>query len=195
MLPQTGSEGAGAVVDFVLRALEARVDMVQIRERDLSARDALEIADVCARAARRYGAQVLVNDRADVAAAAGAGVHLTTRSMDAGIVRSSFGPDMLIGASTHSIEEAITAERGGADFVVFGPVFETESKRQYGPPVGLDALAAVARLLKIPVLALGGVNLRNFRGALDAGASGIAGISLFTRADDLGSIVRAIKGS
>lgn len=104
--------------------------MVQIRERDLSARDLLSVADAATAAAEpASNTIILINDRADVAACAGAGVHLTTRSMTADVVRRAFGPSMPIGVSTHSLEEAQEAEQNGADFVVFGPVFETESKK------------------------------------------------------------------
>lgn len=167
--------------------------MVQIRERDLSARDLLLIADSVAGSARRAGAHILINDRADVAACAGVGVHLTTRSMSPDIVRGAFDRNMLIGASTHNLAEAQSAARAGADFIVFGPVFETESKKRYGPPVGIEALQMVANSVRIPVLALGGVHTHNFREAVEAGASGIAGISLFSKHSEIDNIVREIR--
>ena len=167
--------------------------MVQIRERDLSARDLLLITDSVAESARKTGARILVNDRADVAACAGVGVHLTTRSMSPDVVRGAFDQEVLIGVSTHNLAEAQAASRAGADFVVFGPVFETESKKQYGPPVGIEALRKVADSLTIPVLALGGINVYNFREAIDAGAAGIAGISLFSGSSDIKDVVRQIK--
>ncbi len=151
------------------------------------------IIDSVRESALKTGARILVNDRADVAACAGIGVHLTTRSMSPDTVRNAFGQEMLIGASTHNLAEAQTAERAGADFIVFGPIFETESKKQYGPPVGIEALRMVTGNVRIPVLALGGINVRNFREAIDAGASGIAGISLFSNASDINNIVREIK--
>ncbi len=167
--------------------------MAQIRERDLSARDLFLIARRVMRSALRHDARLLINDRADVAAGLGAGVHLTTRSMRADAVRKAFGNDMLIGVSTHSMKEALEAESGGADFVVFGPVFETTSKKTYGPPVGLTTLGEAASRLKIPVIALGGINLDNFKSALDCGAAGVAAISLFADAEDLKSVVQKIK--
>lgn len=182
------------LIEFVERALAAGVDIVQIREPDLSARDLLSVAEATAGLSCKSGAGVLINDRADIAACAAAGVHLTTRSLNAEVVRRSFGPDLLIGVSTHTFEEAEAAECGGADFIVFGPVFQTASKKQYGEPVGLDALRRVATGLSIPVLALGGVKPTNFREALDAGAKGLAGISMFAEAPDLNSLVATIKG-
>ncbi len=181
----TEKTGLASLLDFIERALRAGVNMVQIRERDLSARRLFSLTEAVVKIARNYNTRVLVNDRADIAATTGAGVHLTTRSIKPDVVRSVFGSEMLIGVSTHSLEEAVAAEKGGADFIVFGPVFETESKKIYGPPVGLEALAEVTARLSIPVLALGGIKLSNFREALESGAAGIAAISLFTGASDL----------
>jgi thiamine-phosphate pyrophosphorylase len=179
--------------DFVSAALCAGVDLVQIRERDLSARELTGLVEPLVRLAIRCDARVLVNDRADVAASCGAGVHLTTRSMTPGVIRKCFGDDLLIGASTHSMEEAVAAEGGGADFIVFGPVFETASKKEYGPPVGLDLFEEVAARLSIPALALGGIELSNFRLPLERGGAGLAAISLFAGAADLKGQVETIK--
>lgn len=181
------------LTEFIARALAAGVDMIQLRERDLAARALLTLADAVAPLARQHHAALLINDRADVAACAGDGVHLTTRSLTPDTVRRAFGPELLIGASTHTAAEAAAAESAGADFIVFGPVFETASKKVYGPPVGLPSLNRVASRARIPVLALGGITRQNFRAALDAGAAGIAGISLFAQAEDLQSVVREIK--
>jgi thiamine-phosphate pyrophosphorylase len=178
--------------------------MVQIRERDLSALDLYCLTKAVIERLRATGTQVMVNDRADIAACTGAGVHLTIRSLRPEVVRAALGPDILIGVSTHNQEEAEAAERGGADFIVFGPVFETASKAEYGEPVGPAALRRVAKSLSIPVIALGGVKPTNFRDALDAGAAGVAGISMFIEtfietsietleSQDLGKLVSTIK--
>lgn len=170
--------------------------MVQIRERDLPARDLYYLTKAVTERLRGRSTPVLVNDRADVAASAGAGVHLTTRSLTAEVVRAAFGPKLLIGVSTHNQQEVEAAERGGADFIVFGPVFETASKAEYGEPVGPAALHRVANSSRIPIIALGGINPSNCREALDAGAAGVAGISMFTqsvRSQGLGELVCNIK--
>ncbi len=166
---------------------------MQIRERDLPTRQLYRLTEAVAEIARPYQAAVLVNERADIAAACGVGVHLTTRSMPASVVRKTFGDRMLIGASTHSLAEAQEAEAGGANFMVFGPVFETASKKLYGRPVGLAALREVTGKVHLPVLALGGIQLGNFRETLTAGAAGVAAISLFSEADDLIELVRTLK--
>lgn len=176
--------------------MSAGVDMVQVRERDLAARDLYCLTKAVTERLRGRGALVLLNDRADIAACAGAGVHLTTRSLTAEVVRAALGPDILIGVSTHNQQEAEIAERGGADFIVFGPVFETPSKAEYGEPVGPAALRLIATSLTIPVIALGGINPTNFHHALDAGAAGVAGISMFVEAvksQDLAELVSRIK--
>jgi thiamine-phosphate pyrophosphorylase len=127
--------------------------------------------------------RLLVNDRLDIALAAGAdGVQLTARSLPADVVRKICGPEFLICVSTHSLAEAQTAQVAGADFVVFGPIFDTESKRAFGEPQGLDKLREVTNKLgKFPVLAIGGITRENLAACVAAGASGIAGISMFER--------------
>ena len=182
-----------SLVEFIERAFAAGVDILQIRERDLPAREILSITEAAVRIARNSGGRVMVNDRADVARCAGCGVHLTTRSIGIEAVKRAFGAEMMIGASTHNLEEVVAAENAGADFVVFGPVFETSSKLSYGPPVGVASLRAVARSVRIPVFALGGITLANFHETLDAGAAGIAAISLFARAADLERVIQTIK--
>ena len=151
-----------------------------------------ELAAKAARVTRGSATRLLVNYRADVAAAAGAdGVHLTTASMKADAVRLAFGEEFLIGVSTHSLAEASLARGDGADFVVFGPVFET--KKQFGEAQGLNNLARVsAELAPFPVLALGGVTPDNVADCVRAGASGVAAIRMFDEPERLGEVVRAI---
>jgi thiamine-phosphate pyrophosphorylase len=194
MLRRPGREPeTTALTNFLRTAIHSGVDLIQLRERDLSARALLGIADAIVPLAQAHGSAFLINDRADVAAAAGAGVHLTTRSLPADAVRRAFGASLLVGASTHNLAEASAAANAGADFVVFGPVFETESKKAYGLPVGLEALREVTEGLTIPVIALGGIKQTNFRAALQAGAAGVAAISMFVEAADLAGLVHQIK--
>jgi thiamine-phosphate pyrophosphorylase len=193
MLPQKSGDPLNSLIEFIKRAIAAEVDLFQIRERDLSARDLLYVSDAAAKLATGTNTRILVNDRADIAACAGVGVHLRTASLRPEVVRQTLGSGLLVGASTHSIEEATAAELGGVDFVVLGPIFETESKRVYGPPIGSGALKRVASRLRIPVLALGGIREDNIGEALDAGAAGIAGISIFARSEGLERLVRTIK--
>ena len=147
--------------------------------------------------ARPHGARVLVNDRLDVAMAAGAdGAHLRASSIPAREVRDLTAKrgldDFLIGVSTHSIAEARLAEEGGADFIVCGPVYDTPSKRIFGPPLGLDVFAEIRRAVEIPVLAIGGINLSNYREPLRRGAAGVAAIGLFSALENLERTIQTI---
>ena len=192
------SEDFQSVLALVSVAVRARVSLIQLREKNLTARALYELAASCAEATRGSETRLLINDRSDIARAAGAdGVHLTTQSLDASIIRRGFGPDFLIGVSAHSLAEAKLARDGAADFAVFGPIFDSPSKRAYGAPLGTTALREAARLLSpFPLIALGGITTcENAREALSAGASGVAAIRLFSDADNLATIVTALAGA
>ncbi|HEX2642620.1 MAG TPA: thiamine phosphate synthase [Thermoanaerobaculia bacterium] len=174
------------------RALAAAgVDGVQIREKDLDDRALLDLVRL-ARAALPEST-LLVNGRLDVALAAGAaGAHLPGDGVPLAALRERFGGNVLLGRSTHTLEEVERARRDGADYVTFGPVYETPGKAEYGPPAGLERLAAAARL-RIPVYALGGVTLSRFGEVAAAGAAGVAAIRLFQDPDELRAAARAAR--
>ncbi|HSF29703.1 MAG TPA: thiamine phosphate synthase [Candidatus Tectomicrobia bacterium] len=179
---QTGGRPLRAVVEAALRG-GARV--FQLREKDLTPRDLYPLALEMRQLTRAYGAHLLINDRIDIALAVDAdGVHLTTVSLPTNIARQILGPDRLIGISTHNLAEAQAAAEGGADFLVFGPVFFTPSKAPYGQPVGLEALRAVRAKVDRPILAIGGITKANLDQVLAAGADGIAVISAVISAAD-----------
>ncbi|MGB7437723.1 MAG: thiamine phosphate synthase [Candidatus Acidiferrum sp.] len=173
----------------------AGVDWIQIREKDLSGR---ELAALVTEAIRRVppSCQILVNDRLDVAFVAGAaGVHLGEQSItveDAKrlVAEKNFGKNFLIGVSTHSLEAAQRAQRDGADYLFFGPVYETPSKAAFGPPQGLQRLTEVCGSVSIPVIAIGGITPENARDCQRAGAAGIAAIRLFQDASDLQTVLQ-----
>jgi thiamine-phosphate pyrophosphorylase len=172
--------GADALCDLAARAAQAGIERIQIREKDLEAKDLCALVTRILDAVRGTGVRVLVNDRLDVALACGAhGVHLPSHSVPPRELRRICPRDFLIGVSCHSPEEVTTAESEGADFAVLGPVFYTESKRGMGSPLGIDTLRQAAKSASIPVLALGGITSMTIPLCLEAGAAGIAGISLF----------------
>jgi len=161
--------------DVVEECLAAGLRAVQLREKDLEARELLALADTLREATQRHGARLIVNDRTDVALAARAdGVQRTHASLPVAALREITPAGFLVGASVHSEAEARDATAQGADFVVFGPIYDTPSKRRYGPPQGLAALEAVARAVDRPVLAIGGLTPERVAEALAAGAAGVA---------------------
>ena len=208
------------LLEKIAAAVAAGVDWIQIREKDLSgkecsllAREAVRLAASSSpgdaartsnssktEAAREQpSTSILVNDRLDVALAAQAGgVHLGEKGLPPEetqhLVKSLHREkDFLIGVSCHSLKAAKAAESGGADCLIFGPVFATPSKAAFGSPQGLGRLAEVCRAVALPVLAIGGITLENAADCLSAGASGIAAIRLFQDAPDLAVVVRALR--
>jgi thiamine-phosphate pyrophosphorylase len=170
----------------------AGVDAVQLREKHLADLTLYQLA-LAARTALPHPIRLLVNGRADVALAAGAdGVHLPADGLPAGALRARLGERLLLGVSTHRLEEVERARRLGADYVVFGPIYETPAKAGHAGPLGPRALARAAAV-GIPVYALGGVTLERFAEIAAAGAAGIAAIRLFQRRDELEAVVAAAR--
>lgn len=162
----------------VEQALQAGVRAVQLREKDLGVRALLSMAYRMRELTHRFQAAFFINDRVDVALAAGAdGVHLGGTSMPVRAAKKASADSLLIGVSTHSRAEAENAQREGADFITFGPVYETPSKLRYGSPVGIGSLHEVTRAVSLPVLAIGGIKKENVTEVMKAGAGGIAVIS------------------
>lgn len=188
-------------LEAIERASRAGCQLIQIREKDLGARELTDFTRAAIAVARPGGARVLVNDRLDVALASQAdGVHLRQTSLTAAATRegarAAGRPDLLIGVSTHSLAEAQRAAHEGADFIVCGPVYPTRSGRVDGPskqPIGLETLAGICATIRIPVIALGGLNADNFQVALEAGAAGIAGIALFQNLTTIGTTVARLR--
>jgi thiamine-phosphate pyrophosphorylase len=187
----------------------AGIDWVQIREKDLTIRDLASLTRQSLRIAKNVAAsrfrpiRVLLNDRLDVAISERAdGVHLGERSLPVGQakrliqsvpVKQTIRESFLAGVSCHSLEAAQQAERDGADYIFFGPVFATPSKAIFGAPQGLDRLAQVCRSVSIPVLAIGGITSENATACRDAGAAGLAAIRMFQDARHLSGVVAAVR--
>jgi thiamine-phosphate pyrophosphorylase len=163
------------LLDVVEQALAGGVDAVQLREKDLPARQLLALAEHLRDLCGQFGARLLINDRLDVALAVGAdGVHLPAQSFTPAQARQLLGPGSLVGVSTHTLSEAHAAAAAGADFIVFGPIYDTPSKRAYGPPLGVDALHEACATSRIPVLAIGGIMTTRAAAVRARGAHGIA---------------------
>ncbi len=162
------------------RAISWGVDFVQIREKDLPDREVFDMTRRAVVLARGTRCRVLVNGRADIALAAGAhGVHLPSTGLRISDLHPSLTRNLILGVSAHSLDEARCAAEQDAHYVLLGPVYPTESKLRYGPPLGLARFHRICRAVPIPVLALGGIQPESIVPALAAGAAGIAGISLF----------------
>ena len=182
---------AGALEDAVEACLAAGLRAVQLREKDLRARDLLAVAHTLRDSTRRHDARLFVNDRADVALAVGAdGVHRAGSSLPTEVLRAISPPGALIGASVHSIADARAAEPEGADFLFFGPVYDTASKRRYGPPQGVAVLERVASAVRLPVFAIGGVTPVRVGELVRAGATGVAVIGAILGAAGPGDAVK-----
>jgi thiamine-phosphate pyrophosphorylase len=178
----------------VQAAVEAGMDMVQLREKDLPCRELFGLAKSAVAFTQRSKTQIVINDRLDVAMAAGAhGVHLGGESAPPEVVRREVDKDFLVGVSCHSMEESLKAEAGGADYILLGPIFDTPSKRRYGPPLGLNKLSEVAKRIRIPVLALGGITVKRVKPCIESGATGIAAIRLFQECPSLTDRVHELR--
>lgn len=174
-----------SLIECIRRAVDWGVDYVQIREKDLSDRQLFEIACQGVSLSRETNCKVLINGRADIALAAGAhGVHLPSMGLKASEVQKWLPKGFLVGVSVHTEQEIADACTQNADYVLLGHVFPTESKRDYGPCLGLDFLQKVCSSASIPVFALGGMKSELIDSVLESGAVGVAGITLFQKKNE-----------
>jgi len=179
------------LVPLLQRVLAAEGPIIQIRERDLSARELVSLAREVQAVTVSRRAQLLINDRIDVALALeGVGVHLRSNSLPVTVARQLLGAERLLGISVHAIEEAVQAESQGADYVILGPIYETPSKQVFGSPLGIQTLEKACRLVRIPIIGIGGVTAARAREMRDAGAFGVAVIRAILGAADVESATR-----
>ena len=173
------------------RAVEGGAGVIQLRDKTCSLRDLVRIGmEICA-ITRRAGVTFIVNDRFDVALACGAdGVHLGQGDLRCDTVRQIVPAGFVIGVSVGSVEEAVDAEQGGADYVALSPVFSTGSKEDAGPGHGLEMLRAICDSVRIPVIAIGGIGPDNADSVIDAGAGGVAVISAVVSQPDITAAAR-----
>lgn len=179
--------------EVVGEACAAGIKAVQLREKDLSGNALSQLAHQVREVTAQYDARFFINGRPDVAEVVEAdGVHCPEEGFPSSAVRQ-YWPQFSIGASVHSLEAAKQAEQEGADFLLFGPVFFTPSKEEYGKPQGTDRLKKVCDGTSIPVYAVGGVTPAKVPECLDSGAYGVAGISALMEADNIGRKVEAFR--
>ncbi|NCA82022.1 MAG: thiamine phosphate synthase [Opitutae bacterium] len=183
-----------ATVEIVRAAVAGGVTCVQLREKSCGTREFIEEARASVAVLRGAGVPLIVNDRVDVALAAGAaGVHLGQRDMALADARRLGPPGWIIGISAESVEDAIRAEREGADYIGVSPVFATPTKTDTAPPLGLEGLRAIRAVVKIPLVAIGGIHTGNARDVIRAGADGLAVVSAIASADSPRAAAAALR--
>jgi thiamine-phosphate pyrophosphorylase len=181
------------LVSVLAQVLKAGRPSIQLRERDLCAKELLALADAIQQLTGPRGVQLVINDRLDVALSLeGAGVHLRSNSLPVSVARRLIGPRRVLGVSVHSVKEAVEADAGGADYIVLGPIYDTPSKHMYGPPLGLSTLEGAARAVRVPVVGIGGVTAARARDMRLAGAFGVAVVTAVLSADDVEGATRAL---
>jgi len=180
-------------LEVVARAIEGGATCIQLREKDLATRELFSLAEQLRKLTREKGVTFIVNDRLDVALAAGAdGVHLGQDDLPLSAARRLMPPGMILGASAGSLQEARQAQAMGASYLGVGAVFMTGTKPDAGKPIGLENLAAICRGVNIPVIGIGGINAANAGQVIEAGARGVAVISSVVAADDVAAAAREI---
>jgi thiamine-phosphate pyrophosphorylase len=196
LITDRGQTTGRPLLDVVGAALQGGIRLVQLREPELATRPLLELARALRAMTRAHGAALLINDRVDIALACEAdGVHLPGRSFAVGDARALLGAQRWIGVSTHAADEVRAAAAAGADFAVFGPIYDTPSKRGFGAPLGLDALAAArAAAPALPLFAICGLNAARAAEARTRGADGVAVIRAVLGAADPAAAAVALRG-
>jgi thiamine-phosphate pyrophosphorylase len=176
------------LVPLLQRVLTAAAPAIQLRERDLSARELMTLAREVQALTASHRSQLLINDRIDVALALeGVGVHLRSNSLPVPVARQMLGAQRLLGISVHAVEEAVQAESQGVDYIVLGPIYETPSKQMFGPPLGIHTLEKACKLVRVPILGIGGVTAARAREMRRAGAFGAAVVTAILSATDVES--------
>jgi thiamine-phosphate pyrophosphorylase len=181
------------LVPLLQQVLTAGVPAIQLRERDLSAKELVTLAREVQAMMASHRSQLLINDRIDVALALeGVGVHLRSNSLPVSVARQLLGAQRLLGISVHAVEEAVQVESQGVDYIVLGPIYETPTKQMFGPPLGIQTLEKACRLVRIPIIGIGGVTAARVREMRCAGAFGVAVITAVLGAVNVESAVREL---
>jgi thiamine-phosphate pyrophosphorylase len=186
--------GDRSILDVVRAAVQGGASVVQLREKTATTREMVELGQALHEITRQAGIPLIVNDRLDVALAIGAeGVHVGHDDMPVSLARRLIGPDLILGASPETLEEARQMERDGADYLGVGDVYGTPSKSDAGAPIGVEGLAEVIRAVSLPVVAIGGITLENAGPVIQAGAAGVAVISAVVGAPDPEAAARRLR--
>lgn len=181
-------------VELASLAIEGGADVIQLRDKNLDSRELYQTAVKIACLCQAQQVTFIVNDRADIAVAAGAdGVHVGQGDIPPAALRRVVPADFIIGVSAGTVEEAVKAQQEGADYVALSPLFDTSSKDDAGHGHGLVALKKMKEALSIPVLAIGGINANNVQEVIAAGADGVAVISAVVSQDDVAAAAANLK--
>lgn len=179
--------------EMAAAAIAGGATIVQLREKTLTTRQFVEAAERAREIARRAGVPLIINDRVDVALAVDAdGVHVGPDDLPVALARRLLGPHKIVGASAGTIEEAVAAERDGADYLGVGSVFATPSKADAGEPIGIARLREIARAVHLPVVGIGGIGPDNASEVIAAGAAGAAAVSAVVGAEDVAAATRQL---
>lgn len=187
--------GARALVDIVQRAVEGGVTLVQLRDKQADGRHLLEQAQALWAILDPLGVPLLLNDRVDVAIAAGAGAHVGQTDLPAAEARRQLGPDALLGTSIDEVEQARVADPAILDYVAYGPFAQGATKADAGEAVGAEKLARVRALTTLPLVAIGGIDAENAGAAIEAGADGVAVVSAIMAAGDPKAAARELRAA
>ncbi len=181
-------------LEIVKTAVYGGTTIVQLREKDCSTRDFIEQALTVKKFLKARGVPLLINDRVDVAQAIAAdGVHLGQTDMPLEIAKKILGDSMIIGISAESLEDAIEAERGGADYLGISPIYATPTKTDTASPLGLKGLREIRNAVKLPLVGIGGLNKDNAAEVIRHGADGVAVVSAIVAADDPAAAAKELK--
>lgn len=181
-------------LEIVSAAVDGGATVVQLREKDCSTRDFIEQALAIKEFLEDRGVPLIINDRVDVAQAVKAdGVHLGQTDMPLGLAKKILGDSMIIGISAESLQDAIEAERGGADYLGVSPIYATPTKTDTAPPLGLEGLREIRKAVELPLVGIGGLTGKNAAEVIRSGADGVAVVSAIVAADDPEAAARELK--
>ena len=194
LVTDRGLSRGRSTLEIITAAVRGGATVVQLREKDCSTREFIDQALTIKEFLKDHGVPLIINDRVDVAQAVEAeGVHLGQTDMPLGLAKKILGDSMTIGISAESLQDAIEAEKGGADYLVVSPIFATPTKTDTAPPLGLEGLREIRKAVRLPLVGIGGLNLDNSGEVIRNGADGVAVVSAIVAADDPKAAAVALK--